>query len=88
MGSVTGQSIFTFEGSGMTLDVYDDRVEVGSKKRVQSIPLSAVDEVLVTSRPKRLVIVTREGKHYEYSLGRDAEGARAAINSQLKSIQS
>ena len=76
-------SPITFEAPGILLTVHEDRVEVESGKRRQSIPLAGVAEVKVTPRPKKLVIVTTEGKSYQFGLGRDAEPARAVIASQL-----
>jgi len=76
-------STFVFEAPGLVLEVHDDRVEVEARKRHQTIPLSGVAEVLVVTHPKRLAIVTTEGKRYEFLLGKDAEAARAAITSRL-----
>lgn len=76
--------MFEYESSGFFLAVYPARIEVRTKKRSQTIAIGDVAQVMVQGRPKRLLIVTSDGKHYEYQLGRECEGARAAIASQLR----
>lgn len=77
------EPVFTADVPGLGFAVYADRIEVTVKRRVQVIPLARVTEVLVSPRPKKLVVVTAEGKHYQYLLGRDTEPARGAIAGRL-----
>jgi hypothetical protein len=73
----------TFEGDGVVVRLYADRIDVAVRKRTQSIPLADVEDVQVLRRPSRLVLVTRAGKRHELALGRDTEEARAVIASRL-----
>ena len=75
--------VFTAEVPGLLFTVFDDRIEATVKKRVQTIPLDGVAEVLVSRRPKKLVVVTNEGKRYQYLLGRETEPARGVIARRL-----
>jgi hypothetical protein len=68
-----------FGDSDGTVVVYDDHVEAKAKKRSQSIAFAEIAEVQVAKRPKRLVIVTHEGKHLQFNIGRDSEAARSTI---------
>jgi len=76
---VSDDPVFTAEAPGLLFEVFSDRIESKVKKRVQQVRLENVAEVLVSARPKKLIVVTREGKRYQYLLGRDTELARAAI---------
>src|SRR5262249_39041846 len=82
-GRMTYESTFRFENPGLALSVYPDRLEIAVRNRQQVNPLTGVAEVLVASRPKRVIIVTTEGKRHELSLGRHCEEARAVIARQL-----
>lgn len=82
-----GETPLSFEGGGTALHVYDDRVESVARKRVQTIPLEEISEVLVSNRPKRLVIVTRQGKHHQFNIGRESEAARGAIARRLSAMR-
>ena len=68
-----------------SLVVYDDRVEARAKKRTQSIEFAQIADVQVTRRPRRLVIVTHEGKHLQFNIGRDSEAARSTIVRRMAS---
>lgn len=74
-----GDAALEFEGADSSLFVYDDRVESIARKRTQVIPMGDIADVQVSSRPRRLVIVTREGKQLQFNMGREAEAARGAI---------
>lgn len=76
--------IFTAEAPHLQFVLFGDRIEVAARKRRQVIALSDVAEVVVSRRPKKLVITTGEGKHYEYLLGFDVEAARAAVTGALR----
>jgi hypothetical protein len=81
--NVSDEALFEAEEATTRFVLYEDRIEVGVKKRRTVLPLAEVAEVLALRRPKRLVIVTDSGKHYEYLLGHEIEGARAAVTAQL-----
>jgi hypothetical protein len=72
-----------FEGEDSSLFVYNDRIESVARKRTQVIAMADIANVLVSSRPRRLVIVTREGKQHQFNMGREAEAARGAIARRL-----
>ncbi|MCA9822700.1 MAG: hypothetical protein KC482_02295 [Dehalococcoidia bacterium] len=74
-----------FGDSDAPFVVYDDRVEARAKKRSQSIAFAEIAEVQVTKRPRRLVIVTHEGKHLQFNIGRDSEAARSTIVRRMSS---
>lgn len=77
--------VFTSEVPGMTLNVFHDRVEIMLKRRTQTLAMSEIEEVYVSRRPKKLVIVTTAGKNHQLLLGQDVEMARGAIHAQLAS---
>jgi hypothetical protein len=72
-----------FEGEDASLFVYADRVETVARKRTQVIPIAEIASVQVSRKPRRLVIVTREGKQLQFNMGRDSEAARGAIARRL-----
>lgn len=74
-----------FGDSDGAVTVYSDRIEAREKKRSRSIAFSEIADVQVARRPKRLVIVTREGKQLQYNLGNEAEAARSTIARRLAS---
>lgn len=80
---MSDEAVFSADGVNLEFTLYDDRVEALARKRRQVIPLSDIAEVLASRRPKKLVIVTTEGKHYEYLLGHDVEAARASVTAQI-----
>ncbi len=85
---MSGEPVFVVESDGTTFAVWDDRVEVTVKKRAQVIPLAEIAELEVSRRPRKLVIVTTGGKHYQYLLGGEIDGARRAIESQIAKLRS
>jgi hypothetical protein len=78
-----GDSGLEFEGEDSSLVVYDDRVETVARKRTQTIAMTDIASVQVSRKPRRLVIVTREGKQLQFNIGRDCEAARGAIVRRL-----
>ncbi|MCC7365791.1 MAG: hypothetical protein IT303_15610 [Dehalococcoidia bacterium] len=82
------EPVFVVESDGTTFAVWEDRVEVTVKKRSQVVPMSDIAEIEVSRRPRKLVIVTRGGKHYQYLLGGEIEAARRAIEAQVAKLRS
>jgi len=72
-----------FEGEGFVLRALDDRIDVERKKRRQSIPYAEIESVTVARRPRRLVVVTRAGKRYEFVMRHDAAAAQMVVTSRL-----
>jgi hypothetical protein len=79
------QTAMEFEGDDSSLLVYDDRVEAVARKRTQVIAMADIASVQVSRKPRRLVIMTREGKQLQFNMGRDCEAARGAIARRLTS---
>jgi hypothetical protein len=77
------ESGMEFEGADSSLVVYQDRVESVARKRTQVIAMSDIASVQVSRKPRRLVIMTREGKQLQFNMGRDCEAARGAIARRL-----
>lgn len=78
----------SFSSGDASLTIYDNRLELVARKRVQTVAFSDIAEVLTGNRPKRLVVVTVEGKRLESNIGRESEVARGAIERRLRASRS
>lgn len=80
------EPLFTAEQDTLHFAVYADRIEATVKKRVQTVPLAEVAEVMTDRRPKRLLVKTHAGKQYQYLLGGEIDAARQAILARLSAL--
>ncbi|MDP9310549.1 MAG: hypothetical protein M3R24_06610 [Chloroflexota bacterium] len=82
--------VFVYRGAGLEFEVYQDRIEVTSRKRLrqQTIthPLARITRVEVKGAPAQLHLMLDDGATTAYPLSGHGAAARDAIMRLMSSV--
>ncbi len=81
--SVGNYPVFVYRGAGLEFEVYQDRIEVTSRKRLKhrtvTHPLAHIIRVEVKGAPAHLYLIMDDGSTAAYQLSGHGAAARDAI---------
>ncbi len=81
--SVYNYPVFVYRGAGLEFEVYQDRIEVTSRKRLRhqtiTYPLARIAQVGVKGAPAQLHLTLDDGTTAAYPLSGHVAAARDAI---------